>query len=161
MSKDAKLQWLINGCPNTGIVWKTYQFNKRAYKKAVKEEKCKSKMSRINKLLDAWNSADSKKFWKCVNRYSDDLNNCTVNGIDPGDFVNVFKDNIVDSDLNVNAFTTYQQNRANAQNNSVKLCDLQICDVEAAINRLNRTTARDCNQLTVMHVLFAHPVLIL
>ena len=128
-SKDAKLRWSAHGCPNAGLEWEMYQTNKRAYKKAVKEQKHKGKLSRVNKLLDAWKEGNNKKFWKCVGNYcSDNDNTNRTNILNPVEFVDVFKANFVDSSLNFLAYETYINDRVNALNGDENMIEFQICD---------------------------------
>ena len=37
---------------------------------------------------------------------------------------------------------------------------VEIADIEVAVNKLHKLHAIDCDQLTIMHVLYAHPVLL-
>ena len=47
----------------------------------------------------------------------------------------------------------------------VKICDqiieLQVLDIEKAVHGFKKSDARDCNELTIMHTMHAHPIVML
>ena len=58
-------------------------------------------------------------------------------------------------------YNNYSNNRATLSKVRNNKCEIAIGDVELANGKLNRTAAaQDCNQLTVMHIFYAHLALL-
>ena len=109
----------------------------------------------MDKLESAFTAGDDADFWKCFNR------ECRVNyrhsyneSIKPNDFVNVFKDKFVASEENISAHDGFNEVMQG------KICDqifeLQVLDFDKAVHGLKKSDARDCNELTIMHIMYAH-----
>ena len=110
--------------------------------------------------MSAFTADDEADFWKCFHR------ECRVNyrhsyneSIKPNNFVNVFQKNFVVSEENISAQDAFNEVMRG------KICDqiieLQVLDIEKAVHGLKKYDAHDCNELTIVHIMNAHPVVML
>ena len=105
-------------------------------------------------------AGDDADFLKCFNReYRVNYRHSYNESIKPNNFVNFFKDNFVMSEENLSAHDAFNEVMRG------KFCDqiieLQVFDIEKALHGLKKSDARDYNELTIMHIMYAHLVVML
>jgi hypothetical protein len=157
-SRVAMQAWRDSGCPVIGSIHDEYVSCKKEYKKAIKEVKRNDKRARGDRLLDAWRTNDTKKFWNIWRSNSSQLRNNDV--LQPDSFVDVFRGNFINSASNVKAVNNFNAlyNKMFVDNSCDKV-QFNVEEIEKAVKSLKQSQTCDCNELTIMHILYSHPAI--
>ena len=75
--------------------------------------------------------------------------------MNPSNFVTSFKNDFIDSDLNVNAKNSFVNNYNNIAENQERI-EFTVEDIEQAVHSLNISESLDYANLNVLHILPAY-----
>ena len=71
VNRQAILNWMDNGCPNSDLHWENYIISKRSYKHAVRECKRNRKTACAFIMVDASSRYKKLLFYLCLLLYND------------------------------------------------------------------------------------------
>jgi hypothetical protein len=156
ISRKALQLWRDGGCPVSGVLFDDKQNAKRVYKRALKEQKLFRNRSRLKDLSDCIEKSNMTGFWKNWNRYKNDVIPM-VTSVKAQNFADVFKDNFIESADNKSIVNDFIERYLSHDRNNTSLTLLHVDQIEKSCKSLRVSNCMDCNDLTVRHLLFAHP----
>jgi exonuclease III len=163
--------WKAAGKPRLGLIFQSYQSDKLAYKKRIRQSQREETEFYTNELHDALLHKSGHNFWKCWKSKFNSSKKKHINQVD----------GLVDNNLIANKFADYFElacnNYSTERNNELKqlytekrsvyggfphTVELQF-DVELVdnvVSNLKRGKAAGLDNLTVEHLQHSHPILL-
>jgi len=165
-SCEAYKLWCAGGKPRQGTLYNSMMSAKLVYKRHLKQIRQDKEKHISDKLANNLNNADFKSFWKTFNAKCKSNNVCAVsvdgclNNSDIAEkFSNFFCNVCSPNDNNLHKQSdmelTSEFKKLQGDNGFYSVC---IDDIDLAVKSLKKGKAAGFDNLTVEHILHAHPV---
>ena len=171
--RDAKKQfdlWYAAGKPKSGSLYNEKCSTRNKYRNAIFKKRTASKNHIGEKLQKNLFNANSRKFWKCWNgcfKKSNCKQNINVNGLSEdlaiADYLaEEFKRTCTPHDLKKHEeFKCKYLSRKTHINTPSKCVQISVRTVDEAVNKIDSNKAPGFDQITIEHIAFAHPSVII